>query len=141
MATKRALRSVPQPGVGTSWTTATESFLGRDLAPGTRRIYRLTLEAVGEHLDRQMLAKITSADLGRAVGLAYPTASPATWNRVVATLRSFTSHATRQGWMSHEVTQGLERRHVIEDHTRAMGREELDRLFTRRNVNLRDRAL
>jgi integrase len=141
MVAKPALRSVPQPGGGTSWTMATESFLGRDLAPGTRRVYRLTLEAVGEHLDRQTLATITSADLGRALGLAYPSASPATWNRVVATLRSFTSYAMRQEWIEHEVTQGLERRHVVEDHTRAMGRDELDRLFTRRNVNLRDRAL
>jgi integrase len=60
---------------------------------------------------------------------------------VVATLRSFTSHAIRQGWIEHDPTQALERRHVVEDHNRAMGREELDRLFTRRNVNLRDRCL
>jgi integrase len=141
MATKPALRSVPQAGVGTSWTTATESFLGRDLAPGTRRVYRLTLEAVGRNLGSPMLAEVTSASLGASVSLTYPSASPATWNRVVATLRSFTSYAMRQGWMSHEVTQGLERRHVVEDHTRAMGRDELDRLFTRRDVSLRDRAL
>jgi integrase len=38
-------------------------------------------------------------------------------------------------------TQGLERRHVVEDHTRSMPRDELDRLFTRRDVNLRDRCL
>jgi len=141
IATKRALKSVPRPGVGTSWTEATESFLRRDLAPGTRRIYRLALAAVGEHLDSTMLAEITVADLGRALGMAYPSASPATWNRVVATLRSFTSHAQRQGWIQHEITSGLERRRVVEDHTRTMPREELDRLFTRRDVSLRDRAL
>jgi integrase len=141
MATKRALRSVPQAGVGTSWAKATESFLRRAMAPGTRRVYRLTLEAVGRNLGSPMLAGVTSASLGAAVGLTYPSASPATWNRVLATLRSFTSYAQRQGWMEHDVAQGLERRHVVEDHTRAMGRDELDRLFTRRNVNLRDRAL
>jgi len=141
MATKRALTSVPQAGVGTSWTTATESFLRRDLASGTRRVYRLTLEAVGRHLDSPMLVDITSASLGRAVSMAYPSASPATWNRVVATLRSFTSYAMRQGWLDHEVTQGLERRHVPEDHTRSMPHDELDRLFTRRDVSLRDRCL
>lgn len=141
MATKPKLRSVPQPGVGTSWTTATESFLGRDLALGTRRVYRLTLEAVGRHLDSPMLSEITCASLGRSVGLAYPSASPATWNRTVATLRSFFAYAGRQGWIEHEVTKGLERRHVVENHTRAMPREELDRLFARRDVNLRDRCL
>ncbi len=126
---------------GTSWTDATESFLRRDLAPGTRRVYRLTLEAVGRHLESPTLSQITGTGLGRALGCAYPSASPATWNRVVATLRSFTSYAQRQGWIEHEVTQGLERRRVVEDHTRAMPHEELDRLFTRRDVGLRDRAL
>jgi len=141
MATKRALKAVPQAGVDTSWADATESFLRRDLAPGTRRVYGLTLSAVGGNLDSPRLAEITSADLGRAVGSAYPTASPATWNRVVATLRSFTAYGMRQGWMSHEVTQGLERRRVAEDHTRSMPHEELDRLFARRDVSLRDRCL
>jgi integrase len=141
MAAKSALKSVPQVGVATSWATASESFLCRDLAPGTRRIYRLTLEAVGPHLDSQMLSEITAADLGRAVGRAYPSASPATWNRVVATLRSFASYAQRQGWIEDGVTKSLERRHVVEDHTRAMPREELAWLFARRNVSLRDRAL
>ena len=32
------------------------------------------------------------SDVERAVGLAYPSASSATWNRVVATLRSFTAY-------------------------------------------------
>ncbi len=141
MAVKTALTSLPGEGVATSWTQAAESFLGRDLASGTRRIYRLTLEAVGQQLDTPMMTELTSARVARAVGLAYPSASPATWNRVLATVRSFTAYARRQGWIDHEVTQGLERRHVVEDHTRAMPREELDRLFVRRDVNLRDRCL
>jgi len=141
MAAKTTLKSVPKDGAAASWAQASESFLGRDLAPGTRRIYRLTLDAVGRRLNNPMLAEITSAHLGRALGLAYPSASPATWNRVVATVRSFTAYARRQGWMSDEITQGLERRRVVEDHTRSMPRDELDRLFTRRDINLRDRCL
>jgi integrase len=141
MRAKQALRTVPPVVVATTWAHAAESFLGRDLAPGTRRIYRLTLDAVGRELDSTILAEITSATLGRAVVLAYPSASPATWNRVVATVRSLSAYAHRQGWISHEVTMGLERRRVVEDHTRSMPREELDGLFTRRDVNLRDRCL
>ena len=141
MAAKSALKTVPPVVVATTWTQGSESFLRRDLAPGTRRVYGLTLEAVERQLDSTILAEITSAILGRAVVLAYPSASPASWNRVVATLRSFSAFAVRQGWMMHEVTQGLERRRVVEDHTRAMPREELDRLFVRRDVNLRDRCL
>jgi integrase len=141
MAVKPALKSVPHDGVGTSWAKAAESFLRRSMAPGTRRVYRLTLEAVGRSLGSPMLAEVTGDSLRAAVALTYPSASPATWNRVLATLRSFTAYAKRQGLMEHEVTQGLERRHVVEDHTRAMPRDELDRLFTRRDVSLRDRCL
>ncbi len=141
MATKRALKSVPRPGVGTSWTDATESFLRRDLAPGTRRIYRLALAAVGEHLDTTMLAEITVADLGRALGSAYPFASPATWNRVVATVRSFWAFARRQGWTQTDAVAALERRRMVQDHDRALSQQDLDRLLTRRDVSLRDRCL
>jgi len=141
MVAKPALRTVPPVGVPTSWAQASESFLRRDLAPGTRRIYALTLEAVGRRLGSTLMAELTRADLERAVVMAYPSASPATWNRVLATLRSFTAYARRQGSIDHEVTQGLERRHVVEDHTRSMPREELDRLFVRRDMNLRDRCL
>jgi integrase len=49
--------------------------------------------------------------------------------------------AVAREWMSHEVTQGLERRRVAEDHTRAIPRDELDRLFARRDKSLRDRCL
>lgn len=141
MAGKPALASVPKDGVATSWAQAVESFLRRDLAPGTRRVYRLTLDAVGAQLGNPVLTEITGASLGRAVGSAYPSASPATWNRVVATVRSFTAYARRQGWISRDVTAVLERRRVVEDHTRSMPRDELDRLFARRDISLRDRCL
>jgi len=141
MAAKTTLKSVPKDGVAISWAAAAESFLGRDLAPGTRRVYRLTLEAVGRQLNNPMMPELTSASLGRAVDLAYPSASAATWNRVLATVRSFTAFASRQNWLDHDVTQGLERRRVVEDHTRAIPAEELDLLFARRDVGLRDRCL
>lgn len=113
----------------------------RDLAPGTRRVYRLTLDAVGARLDGLVLSEVSAADLGLAVGAAYPTASPATWNRVVATIRSFWAFARRQGWTNTDAVVALERRRVVEDHDRALRREDLDRLFTRRDISLRDRCL
>lgn len=133
--------SIPNPGTGPTWMRATDAFLRRDLAPGTRRVYGLTLEAVGAHLERHELATVTAAALGRAVGAAYPDASPATWNRVVATLRSLWSFARKQGWTQVDAVAALERRRVVEDHSRALSREELDRLLTRRTVSLRDRCL
>lgn len=141
MSASATVASIPGAGTGSTWQRAVDAFLRRDLASGTRRVYGLTLEAVGAHLDGRELAAVTAAALGRAVGTAYPRASPATWNRVVATLRSFWSFARKQGWTEIDAVAALERRRVTEDHSRALSREDLDRLFTRRTVSLRDRCL
>jgi len=141
MSASPTVVSIPTRGTGLTWQRATDAFLRRDLAPGTRRIYGLTLEAVGAHLQGKKLATVTTAALGRAVGAAYPDASPATWNRVVATLRSFWAFARKQGWTEIDAVAALERRRVNEDHSRSLSREELDRLFTRRTVSVRDRCL
>jgi len=84
---------------------------------------------------------IRGADVTRAVASAYPNASAATWNRVVATIRSFWSFAQRQGWTDTDAVSGLERRRVVEDHARVLSRAELEGLFARRDVTARDRAL
>jgi len=141
MSTSATVASIPGAGTGPTWQRAVDAFLRRDLASGTRRVYGLTLEAVGANLDDQELATVTAAALGRAVGTAYPRASPATWNRVVATLRSFWAFARKQGWTQVDAVAALERRRVVEDHSRALSREDLDRLFTRRTVSVRDRCL
>lgn len=141
MPASPALSTVPAPHASPTWEQATDAFLRRDLAPGTQRVYLLTLGTVGARLAHQSLSQVTAADLGIAVGAAYPTASPATWNRVVATLRSFWAFTVRQGWTDTDAVTALERRRVVEDHDRALSRDDLDRLFTRRDVGLRDRCL
>ena len=141
MPASRPVSIVPNTGGSPTWEQATDAFLRRDLAPGTRRVYRLTLDAVGAQLGGKALVGVTAADLALAVGAAYPHSSPATWNRVVATLRSFWAFAIRQGWTKADAVTALERRRVVEDHDRALSREYLDRLFTRRDVSLRDRCL
>jgi integrase len=138
---RRPLTAVPTADSATTWAAATEAFLRRPMSTGTRRVYRLTLTAVGEQLETQRLDYLTPATLARATAAAYPATSPATWNRVVATLRSFTAFTARHGWALTGLAGNLERRRVVEDHTRALSRDDLDRLFTRRDVALRDRAL
>jgi len=66
---------------------------------------------------------------------------PASWNPQVATRRSFAAFAQRHGWLDTDATTTIERRRVLEDHSRALSRDDLDRLFTRRNSSVRDRCL
>lgn len=139
-----ALAAVPSPTASTTWTQATEAFLGRDLAPGSRRIYRLTLRAVAEHLPSgARLTDLAPRHLSEAAHAAYPAASPNTWNRVVATLGSFAGFCKRHGWISdrQDLTGALERRRAPEDHSKALSRETLDRLLADRDVAVRDRCL
>ena len=140
-ATATRLRPVPATGSEPSWEQATAAFLLRDLAPGSRRVYGLTLAAVGQHLPAGPMAVLTPRSLGQALALAYPTASPASWNRHVATLRSFAAFARRQGWLEEDPTAAIERRRVPEDHSRALSRADLDRLLTHRDASVRDRCL
>jgi len=141
VAVTAGLRAVPGAGAVVTWEQASEAFLRRDLAPGTRRVYRMTLTAVGEHLHTADLTGVTRSSLGRAVADAYPQASAATWNRVVATVRSFVAFARRHGWIEDDLAGALERRREPADRARWLSREDLERLLTRRDIPVRDRAL
>lgn len=125
-----------------TWSAAADRFLAeRDLAPGSRRVYGLTLHRVGQHLDNATVGSVTEHDLAVAVEAGYPSASPAAWNRHVATLRSFSTWCARQGWMTRDPTGLLEGRHVPVDHDRAMSRQRVEQILTHRDLVVRDRCL
>lgn len=119
-----------------------DQFLSeRALSPGSRRVYRLTLERVGMALDDPDIGTVTEQDLVAALAEAYPTASPASWNRHVATLRSFFAFATRQGWTVSDPTRALERRREVVDHDRALSRDQVEALFNDKSLTVRDQCL
>ncbi len=141
-----ALHAVPSPGHSATWADATEAFLRRHLSPGTRRVYRLTLERLGQHLDPGIVVdSLSAADLADALHAAYPQTSPASWNRHVATVRSLLAFCRRHGWLEGDATRDpggrLERRPAPEDHSRSLAKADLERLFTSRDHSVRDRCL
>ena len=71
----------------------------------------------------------------------YATAAPATWNRELATLRAAVGWWRRRGWLAADPTDGLERRRERVDRTRALTRRQLERLYARRDLALRERTL
>lgn len=141
MVARNALRAVPTPEQVT-WEQGADAFLARDLSSGTRRVYRLTLEAVGTRIGPlTRLATVTQMDVVRAAMDAYPSVSPNTWNRVVATVRSFGAYAGRSGWTDVNFGGALERRRAPEDRSRALAHSEVERLLALRSAGVRDRAL
>jgi integrase/recombinase XerC/integrase/recombinase XerD len=116
------------------------------MAASTARSYRLTLAAIGRQLDdNARLEDLAAGQLRNALTGAFPDVAPATWNRAAATLGSFAGWSADQGWLPDAERDRLlrlvEHRRVVVDHDRALPYEQLDRLWHRPEVPLREKAL
>jgi integrase len=134
---------VRMPTEPVTLAAAAAAFLDRhDVAGSTRRVYRSSLltlvEGLGPTSPLRELAAPTVAAWFRA---RYGHASPATWNRELATLRSAAAWWRRQGWLAGELTGGLARRRETIDRTRALTAGQVDALLTQRDLALRERTL
>jgi hypothetical protein len=78
---------------GVDLAVAIDAFLSQpDLAPATRAKYRQTLSVLEDELGD---APVTGPGLSGVVEQRWHHASPATWNRHVATVRSFARYCQR----------------------------------------------
>jgi len=121
---------------------AIDAFLASDLAASSRRSYAQTLRrlAVEFGADRR-LGDVDADELGAAVEHAWGGCAPATWNRHVATTRSFVAFCGRCGWLPSGLEVRVERRRESADRTRAIAYVQIDRLWRRGDVAIREKAL
>jgi site-specific recombinase XerD len=75
---------------------------------------------------------VTTAWSGRA---------PATWNRQVATVRSFLAFCRRRRWLVDDLAADLERRPEPVYRTEAVPLPQLERLWRCEDVAVREKAL
>ncbi len=116
---------------------AIDAFLSQpDLAPTTRANYRQTL-AVVEGRD----APVTGAGLAGVVEQRWHHASPAIWNRHVATVRSFARYCARTRILEIDGDVELQRRAEKHDHTQSIPSASLECLWERHDIDLRERTL
>jgi integrase/recombinase XerD len=122
---------------------AVDAFLDHhDLARSTRRVYRASLASLVAELDpATAVGELSGPRLAGWFRGRYAAAAPATWNRELATLRAAVGWWRRCGWLAVDPTDGLERRRERVDRTRALTRGQLERLFARRDLLLRERTL
>jgi site-specific recombinase XerD len=87
---------------------AAAAFLAQpDLAASTRHSYQQTLDRLERALGSdQPSATLTTNQVTAAVTAAWDGCAPATWNRHVATIRSFTSYCRRHRWLTDDLTAG-----------------------------------
>jgi integrase len=122
---------------------AVVAFLAQpDLAPSTRRSYQQTLERLQRALgSNQPPAALTANQVTAAVTAAWDGCAPATWNRHVATLRSFTGYCRRRRWLTDDLTAGLDRRVETADRTKAIPLPQLEQLWRNDHIAVREKAL
>jgi integrase len=113
-----------------------------DLAATTRRVYRASLAALVDGLGAtRPLSDLDGELLGRWFRTRYGAVAPATWNRELATLRAAVAWWRDHGWLAADPTAGLARRREHPDRTRALTRAQLEALWRRGDLRLRDKAL
>lgn len=81
---------------GKTIAEAADAFLGRDMAATTRRSYAQTITRLTAEQGALPVGALDGATLDAFTAAAWGQCGPATWNRHVATLRSFTAFARRR---------------------------------------------
>src|SRR5216683_739387 len=121
---------------------AVDAFLAQPRPATTARTYTRTLEQLARQLGRDRpLASVTDEELAAAASQLWGALAPRTWNRHLATVRSFLSWCRRHGWPAADLELRADRRAAPDDDTRAIPLPELERLWARADVPLRERAL
>jgi integrase len=122
---------------------AAAAFLAQpDLAASTRHSYTQTLGRLERALGgEQPLVTISVDQVTAAVAAAWGGCAAATWNRHVATVRSFVGFCCRRRWLAEDLAVDLERRAESADRTKAVPLPALERLWKRDDVAVREKAL
>ncbi len=87
---------------------AADAFLARATAPTTRRSYAQTMRALTPAYGDRLLDALDGPAVAALAAHSWGALAPATWNRHVATLRSFTVFCRRTGWLQVDLCAGLE---------------------------------
>ncbi len=111
------------------------------MAGTTRRSYMQTMDRLTAEHGALPVGALDGATLDSFTATAWGHCGPATWNRHVATLRSFAAFARGHGWLAADPAAALERRTEPADRTKAIARSSLERLFRRDDVAIREKCL
>jgi integrase len=87
------------------------------------------------------LSTLTVAAVTVTATAAWGGRAPATWNRQVATVRSFIGFCRRRRWLVDDLTVDLERQPEPADRTKAIPLPELEQLWRRDSFGVREKAL
>lgn len=129
-------------GARRTFGAAVDAFLSVSRPDTTARTYAGTMERLAARLGRdRLLASVTDDELEDAANALWGHLAPRTWNRHVATVRSFLSWCRDHNWPAGDLHLGAGRRSVPDDDSKAIPLPQLERLWADREIPLRERAL
>ena len=123
--------------------SAIEAFFSdKQLSANTRRAYRQALSAVVEDLGMDLrLDQLDPRHVLEVFQQRWGSTQPATWNTRITALQSFVSYCQRNKWIDHDPMSLVVRRREPRDQTKAIPHRGLEELWSRRDVDLREKTL
>ena len=116
-------------------------FANRDLAPETCRTYRKALDPVVEAVGRDQRVTDLDPQLVAAVFERWDGCAPATWNTRRVAVQAFAAWCGERWPLTGDLLAGVPPRRRRTDNTRAVPYEDLEELWRRRTVPLREKTL
>ena len=117
-------------------------FTDKQLSANTRRGYSQALWAIAEELGWDL--PLDDLDPRRMLDVfqeRWGSAQPSTWNTRITAVKSFLSYCRRNGWLDHDPMALVDRRRQPRDQTKAIPYQDLKRLWSRRDISLREKTL
>ena len=123
--------------------SAVEAFFSdKQLSVNTRRAYRQALSAVVEDLGMDLgVDQLCPRHVLEVFQRRWGSAQPATWNTRITALQSFVSYCQRNKWIDHDPMSLVVRRREPRDQTKSISYQDLEKLWSRRDINLREKTL
>jgi site-specific recombinase XerD len=142
MGTVRKLNAASQGVTLAAAKAAYLATLDHPEAKGTKRMYASVLSRLaGRFGEAADLGSITPEGLAGWFGDTWGQSAPSTWNVALDAIRSASRFWSDQGWLTSDPAVMLRRRKTAPDRTRALSRDEVNRLLTSPDIPLRDRTL
>ena len=117
-------------------------FADKQLSVNTRRAYRQALTAVVEDLGMDLrVDQLDSRNLLNVFQERWGPTQPSTWNTRITALQSFVSYCQRNKWIDHNPMSLVVRRREPRDQTKAIPYRDLEELWSRRDIDLREKTL
>lgn len=134
---------VPLPERVPTLRGAMESFFAdKDLSANSRRAYHQTLDSLIADLAEDLpVDKLTGVKIKRILDKRWGEATPATWNARITALQSFVRYCRRNEWLRKDPMAAIDRKRVPRDQTKAIAYGDLDKLWSRPDIGLREKTL